>query len=77
MTTIKSNILRACPFCGEEAVFCIENRHMFIKCVNCFARTDGFDLPESEAPAHIAESTMKTVGEWNRREAPNYIVKPE
>ena len=70
---IKSEILKACPFCGEEAELRIEDRHMFVKCVNCFARTDGFDLPELEAPMDVVKTTMQTVEEWNWREPPKLM----
>ena len=72
---IKSNALKACPFCGDEAGITKDGANVFVKCINCYARTDGFEFTENASESVIINTTMKVVEEWNRREPPNYLIR--
>lgn len=70
------NELKPCPFCGGKPY--LETHHRafikakttrvaFVRCRECEARTQRFELTDFGRTSHSEEANKKAIEAWNRR----------
>lgn len=62
--------LKPCPFCGGNGKIVYADSCWFVRCEDCFARSEGWsngNASEGELYYAIQEAVEAAVNAWNRR----------